>query len=431
MLIKRSLYPQIKEHLSTPDVFTLIIGPRQAGKTTLMDLLKKHLDSKGEKTMFLNVDISSHKPYFASHEQLVHAIRLEVGEGSGYIFLDEIQRIENAGLFLKGLYDMKLPYKFIISGSGSLELKERIHESLPGRKRLFQMTTLSFEEFVNFKTEYRFSKPDKELIDLATVFDVHKESLRTLLDEYLNFGGYPRVVLADTSEKKRIEIDDIYQSYLQRDIEQLLNIKKTDRFGNLVRMIAAQVGNLVNVTELSRSLGVAQETINNYLWYLEQTFIVKKVTPYFRNVRSEITNSPTYYFVDLGLKNYSINQFGTATQLIPPPGMLFENFVFNDLNERLRLQLSSATIHFWRTQEKAGVNFVINTGLNAIPVEVKYTTFTAPQTTRSFRSFLDRYKPKEAYIVHLGEYFQTVYEGTTIHFLPFYNLQAIIEKFRT
>ncbi len=392
-----------------------------------MDLLKKHLDNKGEKTMFLNVDISSHKPYFASQEQLVHAIRLEVGEGSGYIFLDEIQRIENAGLFLKGLYDMKLPYKFIISGSGSLELKEKIHESLPGRKRLFQMTTLSFEEFVNFKTEYRFSKPDKELIDLAAVFVVHKESLRTLLDEYLNFGGYPRVVLADTSEKKRIEIDDIYQSYLQRDIEQLLNIKKTDRFGNLVRMIAAQVGNLVNVTELSRSLGVAQETINNYLWYLEQTFIVKKVTPYFRNVRSEITNSPTYYFVDLGLKNYSINQFGTATQLIPPPGMLFENFVFNDLHERLRLQLSSATIHFWRTQEKAEVDFVINTGLNAIPVEVKYATFTAPQTTRSFRSFLDRYKPKEAYIVHLGEYFQTVYEGTTIHFLPFYNLQAIID----
>ena len=428
MLIKRSLYPQIKAHLSTPDVFTLIIGPRQAGKTTLMDLLKKDLDSKGEKTMSLNVDISSHKPYFASHEQLVHAIQLEVGEGSGYIFLDEIQRIENAGLFLKGLYDMKLPYKFIISGSGSLELKEKIHESLPGRKRLFQMTTLSFEEFVNFKTDYRFSKPDKEIISLATVFDFHKEMLRTLLDEYLNFGGYPRVVLAETSEKKRIEIDDIYQSYLQRDIEHLLNIKKTDRFGNLVRMIAAQVGNLVNVTELSRSLGVAQETINNYLWYLEQTFIVKKVTPYFRNVRSEITNSPVYYFIDLGLKNYSINQFGTASQLIPPPGMLFENFVFNDLHERLRLKLSAATIHFWRTQDKAEVDFVINTGLIAIPVEVKYTIFSAPHTTRSFRSFLDRYKPKEAYIVHLGEYFQATYEGTTIHFLPYYNLQAIIER---
>jgi predicted AAA+ superfamily ATPase len=289
------------------------------------------------------------------------------------------------------------------------------------------MTTLTFEEFVNFKTEYRFSKPDKELTDLAAIFAVHKESLRTLLDEYLNFGGYPRVVLADTSEKKRIEIDDIYQSYLQRDIEQLLNIKKTDRFGNLVRMIAAQAGNLVNITELSRSLGVAQETINNYLWYLEQTFIVKKVTPYFRNVRSEITNSPIYYFVDLGLKNYSINQFGIATQLIPPPGMLFENFVFNDLHERLRLKLSAATIHFWRTQEKAEVDFVINTGLNVIPVEVKYTIITAQQITRSFRSFLDRYKPKEAYIVHLGEYFQTTYEGTTIHFLPFYNLQAIIE----
>lgn len=428
MLIKRSLFLQIKAHLRTPDVFTLIIGPRQAGKTTLMDLLKKDLDNKGEKTMSLNVDISSHKPYFVSHEQLVSAIKLEVGEGSAYIFLDEIQRIENAGLFLKGLYDMKLPYKFIVSGSGSLELKEKIHESLPGRKRLFQITTLNFDEFVNFKTEYRFSEQDKELISIAAVFDIHKESLRSLLDEYLDFGGYPRVALADTSEKKRIEIDDIYQSYLQRDIEQLLNIKKTDRFGNLVRMMAAQVGNLVNVAELSRTLGVAQETINNYLWYLEQTFILKKVTPYFRNVRSEISSAPIYYFVDLGLKNYSINQFGTATHLIPPPGMLFENFVFNDLQERLRLKLSSATIHFWRTKDKAEVDFVINTGITAIPVEVKYTNFTTPQTTRSFRSFLDRYKPSEAYIVHLGDYFKTTYESTTIHFLPFYNLQAIIER---
>ena len=425
MVIKRALFPQIKEHLETPDVFTLIIGPRQAGKTTLMEFLKKDLEEKGEKTMSLNMDISSHKPYFETHEQLVQAIRLEVGEGRGYIFLDEIQRKEDAGLFLKGLYDMKLPYKFIVSGSGSLELKEKIHESLPGRKRLFQLTTLSFEEFVNFKTEYRFAEPGKEL-SLASFFDVHREMLRSLLDEYMNFGGYPRVVLANTAEKKRVEIDDIYQSYLQRDIEQLLNIQKTDRFANLVRVMAAQVGNLVNVTELSSSIGITQETISHYLWYLEKTFILQKVTPFFRNIRSEITKSPIFYFVDLGLKNYSINQFGTATQLTPPPGMLFENFVYNGLREHLRF--SAATIHFWRTQEKAEVDFVIDTGLKSIPVEVKYTTLKEPEMTRSFRSFLDKYKPQEAYIIHLGEYLQKNYEGTTIHYLPFYALQRIVEK---
>lgn len=425
VLIKRSLYPQIKAHLKTPDVFTLIIGPRQAGKTTLMDLLRKDLQETGEKTLSLNVDITKHKPFFTSHERLVQAIKLEIGDGGGYVFLDEIQRVENAGLFLKGLYDMKLPYKFIVSGSGSLELKENIHESLPGRKRMFWLSTLSFEEFVDFKTNYQYSEPGKGLLDLFSFFDVHKETLQTLLWEYLNFGGYPRVVLADTAEEKRIEIDDIYKSYLERDIGQLLHIQKSDRFDSLVRMIAAQAGNMVNVTELSGSLSVAQVTVNHYLWYLEKTFIVHKVTPFFRNVRSEITKSPIYYFVDIGLKNFSINQFGIATLLTPPPGLLFENFVYNALHEYLGL--SAATIHFWRTHEKAEVDFVIDTGLAVIPVEVKYTALKSPEITRSFQSFLLKYKPKNAYILHLGESLQRVFSETTVHFLPFYNVQTIFE----
>lgn len=424
-IIKRTLYPQIKTHLSAPDVFTLIIGPRQAGKTTLMGLLRQDLQESGAKTMFLNLDNTEDKPLFTSHERLVQAIKLEIGDRGGYVFLDEIQRVENAGLFLKGLYDMKPPYKFIVSGSGSLELKEKIHESLPGRKRLFQLSTLSFEEFVDFKTNYQYSQPGKGLSDLASYFDVHKEILRTLLYEYLNFGGYPRVVLADTAEEKRIEIDDIYKSYLARDIEQLLHIQKSDRFNGLVRMIAAQAGNIVNITELSNTLGISQETVNHYLWYLEKTFVIHKITPFFRNARSEITKSPLYYFVDLGLKNFSINQFGTATFLTPPPGLLFENFIYNALHEYLRL--SAATIHFWRTHEKAEVDFVIDTGLKVIPVEVKYTALKSPETTRSFQSFLSKYKPKNAYILHLGEYLQRSLGETVVHFLPFYNLQTIFK----
>ena len=426
MFIKRTLYRQIKAHLETPDVFTLIIGPRQAGKTTLMNLLRADLVKRGEKTMLLNMDITAHKPLFTTHEKLVQAIRLEIGEKGGYVFLDEIQRRKDAGLFLKGLSDMNLPYKFIVSGSGSLELKENIHESLPGRKRLFALSTLSFEEFVDFKTEYKYAEPGNDIKDLAAFFDVHKEMLAEYLSEYLNFGGYPKVVLAQTLELKRSEIDDIYKSYLERDIEQLLHVKKSDQFTNLVRMLSAQTGNLVNVTELSGSLGIIQETINNYLWYLEKTFITSKVTPFFKNIRSEITKSPMYYFVDLGLKNYSINQFGIATLLIPPPGLLFENFVYNILKENL--SLTSATIHFWRTQEKAEVDFVINTGIKAIPVEVKYTFLKSPETTRSFKSFLAKYKPKEAFIIHLGDYLQSKFNGTTIHFLPFHNIRTIFER---
>ncbi len=154
-MIKRNLLEQLKGHLSKKEI-SLIVGPRQAGKTTLMLLLKEYLEKHGEKTLFLNLDIESDNRYFSTQDILIRKIQLELGRERGCVFIDEIQRKENAGLFLKGLYDMRTPYKFIVSGSGSLELKEKIHESLVGRKRLFDLNTISFEEFVNYTTGEKY-----------------------------------------------------------------------------------------------------------------------------------------------------------------------------------------------------------------------------------------------------------------------------------
>src|SRR3990167_4947969 len=183
-MIKRTVFNELKEHLKQKEM-TLITGPRQAGKTTLMLMLKEFLDKGGEKTVFLNLDIESDKHFFDSQENLVRKIRLEIGKSKGYVFIDEIQRKENAGLFLKGIFDMNLPYKFILSGSGSLELKEKIHESLAGRKRIFELGTISFQEFVNFKTDYVYEDRVSEFMNL------HAAKTRAFFEEYANFGGYP------------------------------------------------------------------------------------------------------------------------------------------------------------------------------------------------------------------------------------------------
>lgn len=198
-VIKRTAYNSIKKHLNEKEI-SLIIGPRQAGKTTLMKNLKDELDRKGEKTLFLNMDIADDKIYFSTQQTLIDKISLSIGQEKGYVFLDEIQRKEDAGLFMKGIYDMELPYKFIISGSGSVELKEKIHESLAGRKRMFELFTVSFEEFVNFKTDYKYKD---RLNDFFTVEKILSEKL---LKEYLNFGGYPQVVVNDTFDEKIMRI---------------------------------------------------------------------------------------------------------------------------------------------------------------------------------------------------------------------------------
>ncbi len=423
-IIRRKIFPLIQKHLQQKEI-TLIIGPRQAGKTTLMRHLEEDLKNKKARTLFLDLDRDRDKPFFNSQDNLIQRIRYQIGEEKGYVFIDEIQRKENAGVFLKGIYDMNLPIKMIVSGSGSLELKEKIHESMVGRKRIFELSTLSFEEFVDYKHS---SSADPQSYPAFDGFDFYKNMALNLLKEYLDLGGYPRVILESQADRREAIMNDIYKSYLEKDLAILLNVQKTESLTQLVRILAQQTGNLVNISELSNTLGLAVQTVKDYLWYLEKTFIIQKVTPFTTNIRKEITKASIYYFVDLGLKNYSINQFGTATLITPPQGFLFQNFIFSCLKDELRFKSSSASIHFWRTQDKAEVDFVINTGSGVIPVEVKYSNLKTAQTSRSFKSFISKYKPKKAFIVHLGDpHLPVQSEGTKIYFIPYYNYTAILK----
>ncbi len=417
-MIQRTLFTELKNHLRKKEI-SFIVGPRQAGKTTLMLLLKKYLEEEGERTVFLNLDVESEKQFFTSQINLIEKIKLELGEKGGFVFIDEIQRKEDAGVFLKGIYDMGLSYKFIISGSGSVELKEKIHESLAGRKRVFELGTLSFEEFVNFKTGYKYA--DK----LLEYFEVEKDKTSQLLDEYLSFGGYPRVVLEELLDEKKKVINEIYQSYIEKDISYLLKIKKTEDFGNLVKVLAGNIGSLVNISEISRTLGVSQETVKNYLWYLQKTFILNKITPYFKNVRKEITKTPIFYFYDLGLRNYAIGLFGNINKL-QDKGFLFENFIFNIFKEKMRN--TSAKIHFWRTKNGAEVDFVLDSGREQDAVEVKYSFLKKPEITRSFRSFIERYNPKRAFIISLNLEDTLIVNETEVNFLPYFKISQLFVK---
>ena len=410
-MIKRKLYQELKSHLSKKEI-SFIIGPRQSGKTTLMLMLKDHLERTQQKNLFLNLDIEADKQFFSSQANLISKIKLEIGEGKGYVFIDEIQRKEDAGVFLKGIFDMNPPYKFIVSGSGSVELKERIHESLVGRKRIFELPPLSFEEFVNFKTEYKYEGKLTEFLSL------HKERAVNLLDEYMNFGGYPRAVLDETIEEKRKTINEIYQSYIEKDISYLLKIRKTEDFSNLVKVSASQIGSIFRISEISSTLGISYKTVKDYLWYLEKTFIIHRLSPFFKNVRKEISKSPIFYFYDLGLRNFAIGSFGNVVDP-KEKSFVFENFVFNLLKEKIRD--SSAVIHFWRTKDGAEVDFVINYGKEQVPLEVKYREFKEPAMTRSFQNFIERYHPERAFVVNLNLNKVLFRDKTKIQFIPFYN----------
>jgi predicted AAA+ superfamily ATPase len=411
-MIKRHIYSHLVQHLSKKEI-SLITGPRQSGKTTLMLLLKAELDQQGQPTLFLNFDVEWDRVHLESQAALIRKLELELGTKGGYVFIDEIQRKEDAGLFLKGLYDLKLPYKLIVSGSGSLELKEKIHESLVGRKRLFELTTLTFEEFVDFRTGYKYTD------NLQGFFRVEAEKTNQLLLEYLNFGGYPRVVLEEKRDEKIQAMDEIYRSVLERDVAYLLKVEKTEAFSNLIKVMAGQIGNLVNYKELSSTLGISFPTLKKYLWYAQKIFLLNLVTPYSRNVRKEISQSPVVYFMDLGMRNYSLGLFGNLGSS-SECGFLFQNLIFQIVSAGA--PKASTRVHFWRTKDKAEVDFVIEKGKKLIPVEVKYKVLKDMEIPRALINFCEQYTPGEAYIVNLSLKKKKRVGKTEVLAIPFWEL---------
>ncbi len=390
-MIKRTIYPKLLDHLEKPEI-TMLVGSRQAGKTTLMELLKNELQSRGEETISFNLDREEDQPFFKSQITLVDKLKLNLGEKKSYVFIDEIQRLENAGLFLKGIYDRNLPYKFIVTGSGSLELKEKIHESLAGRKRMFEISTLSLEEFVNYKTNYKYENKLNEF------FKVETQLSHNLLKEYLLWGGYPRVVLAQKESDKIAVAADIYNSYLEKDIKQLLGIIKGEEFTKLLMILADQIGKVANVSEISSTLGIDRETTKRYLWLLKKTFIIGEVRPFYKNLRKELTKRSVFYFNDLGMRNYILNRLNQENLEIDG-GFLFQNLIYFYLKEKTASE--SSKVNYWRTLDGAEVDFVINSGAGVWPIEVKYANLKIIKISRSMNSFIDAYHPKKMTIINL------------------------------
>ncbi|MBU1085853.1 MAG: ATP-binding protein [Candidatus Beckwithbacteria bacterium] len=395
MSIIRNLTRQAKKHLDKDQV-TIIIGCRQSGKTTILHQLEKIIIRKNHPNYFINLEDPDYLRLLKLSPKNLFKIFPINTNYKNYIFIDEIQYLDNPTNFLKYFYDeYKGKIKLIVSGSSAFYLDQKFKDSLVGRKKIFQLNTLSFKEFLNFKNKPELSKLDFNQLKLNQL-----EKIQQYYSEYIVYGGYPRVVLADLENKKEV-LEDIAYSYIKKDVFEA-KIRQEEVFYRLIKILASQTGQLINSSELANTLNVSKTSIDNYIHLMQKSFHLKLIKPFYRNLRKEITKMPKAYFYDLGLKNLLTNNL-TTWENHSNQGSLLENACFRQLIEIY----PEDDIKFWRTASKQEVDFVVN--------NQAYEVKTSPSNFRKtkYKSFQNQYPQINLKIITLDTN-KTQVKGTKI-----------------
>jgi predicted AAA+ superfamily ATPase len=371
----RYLYKDLENHLNHK-IYTIITGARQVGKTSLLKQLYYHLLKKEKEVVLLNLEskdlLGSLNKNVESVFNRVKVLPKKIIEGKVsnriYLLIDEIQYLDDPTNFLKYLYDeYEYNVKVVATGSSAFYIDKKFNDSLAGRKRIFQLYPLSFNEFLIFKRQKKIEKEINFIVSEPNYYSEYQISIKGLLREYLTYGGYPAVVLEKDINEKKWLLEDLKNSYLRRDIIES-GVDKEVKFLMLVQLLADQSGNLVNNNELGNTLGLDNKTVERYVYILEKCFHIDLVRPFFKNLRKELTKMSKVYFNDVGLRNAILGRFDNPIDRMDK-GMLFENFIYN----QLRIKHEQEKIKYWRTADGNEVDFVIEESYNqGYALEVKW-----------------------------------------------------------
>ncbi|MBU4360848.1 ATP-binding protein, partial [Patescibacteria group bacterium] len=332
MLYPRKITQELKNWLFEKEII-ILNGPRQVGKTSLLKLIEQELIHKKIRKgqiFYLNLEEMKILDTLNNDPENIFKYIINPKE-KNYFLIDEIQYLDNPSNFLKHLYDKYAEkIKIITTGSSSLELKAKFQDSLAGRKVSFSVNPLDFEEFLIFKNfPYLNYLKKKELpLDIKKNFDNN-------LSEYLIYGGMPAIALQKNKTLKEKMLNEYVGTYINKDIRAIGKIENIAYFNNLMKILASQIGNLLNINELSNTTGISRRDIEKYLDLLEFTFVLDKILPFRKNTRAQVTKMPKIYFFDLGVRNAILGNFLDLTSR-QDTGSLFENFVFLELKNKAK-----------------------------------------------------------------------------------------------
>lgn len=435
MLIKRELLENIKIFLQRKE-FLAIIGPRQAGKTTFLEIIKTYLKNelKIPSQLITSITFEDRRilnQFTADPIAFVSSYLPTEKFKTFYLMIDEFQYAQNGGQKLKLIYDSIPKLKIIITGSSSLDIKMQVNKYLVGRLLTFLLFPFSFAETLkakNIRLEKIYQGNNKNIsqwlikgrkFQVKAGKDLFSEEILSEYEKYCLWGGYPAVVLSKTTIEQSKILSEIYNNYLLRDIKGLLELATENNLYRLSQYLSSQIGNIVVYNNLSEISQLDFRQMKKHLNILEETFICHQVKPFFRNRQKELSKNPKIFFLDLGFRNYLMENMNSLDKRTDS-GALVENTVFIRLKE-----LSSIfpmKINYWRTKAGAEVDFVITHGEEIIPIEVKFSSFEKEKISRSLASFISSFEPKRVLVLTKDYWGKIKKDQTEIIFTPIYYL---------
>lgn len=408
MLFHRELLKDIEKAIIRKEIIALV-GARQIGKTTILNYLYEKI--KNEKSSFISFNDLEILNLFEKNTPLF--IEKYV-EDKDYLFIDEIQYSKDSGRILKLIYDSS-KIKIFISGSSKSEIAIKSLSYLVGRVFIFNLYPLDLLEILKSfnKNSFLFDK-----LRTNNDFDLIKNDFIS----YLEFGGYPEVILEkDTNVKVQI-LKNIKNTYLLKEIKDVLGYRDTSNFENILKFLAINDGKILNKTSISNGFGIHNNKVKEIIDVLEKTSILNILKPFMKNKSKELIKSPKTYFFDLGFKNSILNNFNSPDSR-GDKGEIYENFILNALVK------SGFEVNYWNYKNLYEMDFVVNSERGLFGFEVK-SKLKDSSLSNSVKRFIDENKPNKVFVFCENIEDNKNYQNCEIIFTNYLNIFFIRESLR-
>ena len=445
--ISREIQAHCLKRLET-GLITAISGARQVGKTTLLMNIGEVVAQRGivskERVYYYSLDDpllrAELKTDFRFFEK---EIEKSLGEQISKIkkpillMIDEAQKSPDIFDWLKIIYDnYHEKVKIIISGSSSLGIRKKSTESLAGRITFLKMFPLTIRELIQDATGVSLPKeslwcniPKKRIKDFfnfrQSLLYRYNNILDKLLEKILLEGSLPGVYISGSREEKYLRLSSIIETYLERDIRILMEVGSLDDYSNLLKILSFEVGSIFNLNSISRDIGIAYNTVKQYISVLKDTYILNSLSPLFVKARKRFVKSNKIYFFDVGVANYLSKRTEKEHIKGNQGGFLFENILLKSFESENENRPLPANIHFWRDYQGHEIDFVFEDSLGRwIPVEVSLSKNLPTGKKKNFDAFF-QFTPmgKESpfgIFIYRGDLKEEKLNGKTIYLIPWW-----------